>query len=96
MSLVLIQATETQPRTLGFAIHNQARSALVRMGGNPIVAMRFDAMIGLAGLVGRIDVDNHAGKELQVMPKLVLDLFGKLMSALYCQLGCHSDAELSV
>lgn len=60
------------------------------------MAVRLDAMIGLAGLVGRIDVDNYAGKKLQVMPKLVLDLFGELMSALYCQLGCHSDTELSV
>jgi len=34
------------------------------MGGNSIVAVRLDAMIGLAGLVGRIDVHNHAGKEL--------------------------------
>ena len=66
------------------------------MGGNSIVAMRCDAMIDLAGLMGWIDVHNYAGKERQVMPKLVLDLFGEFMSALYCQLGCHSDAELSV
>ena len=44
------------------------------MGGNPIVAMRFDAMIDLAGLLCWIDMDNCAGKELQMMPKLVLQL----------------------
>jgi hypothetical protein len=66
------------------------------MGGNPIVAVRFDAMIGVAGLVGRIDVHNYAGKELQVMPKLVLNLFGEFMSAFYRQLGCYSDAELGM
>lgn len=58
--------------------------------------MRFDAMIGLSGLVGRIDVHNYAGEELQVMPKLVLNLFGEFMSAFHRQLGRYSDAELGV
>ena len=66
------------------------------MGGNSIVAMRCDAMIDLAGLLGWIDMHNYAGKKLQVMPKLVLNLFGEFMSALYRQLGCYSDAELGV
>lgn len=60
------------------------------------MAMRLHAVVSLAGLLGGIDVHDCTGKELQMMPKLVLHLFSELMSAFHSQVRCHGDAELGV
>jgi hypothetical protein len=45
------------------------------------VAMRLHAVVNLAGLLSGVDMYNCAGKEFQMMPKLVLHLFSELMPA---------------
>ncbi len=56
----------------------------------------FDAMMALAGLVHRVDVDHHERQVIQMVKELVADLGGDCVGLRNCQSRIHCDVDLGV
>jgi hypothetical protein len=68
----------------------------MRMCGQPIVGVLFDAMMGLAGLVRRIDVDDDERQMIQMMKELVADLGRDRMRLRDRQLRMDGDIQFGM
>jgi len=81
------------------AIHGRLRlekSLTVRMHGQAVMAVLSNAMVRLAGLIRRVDMDHHQRQVVQVVQQLVADIAGDGVCLGDRQLGIDGNVHLGM
>ena len=68
----------------------------VRMHGKPVMSMSADAVMCLAGLIRRINMDENERQIIQMMKQLVANLGGNRVCLRDRQLGIHGNIQFGV